>query len=57
MKHLLQITITLGFAYWAVSVYEFVVYRKTSGALPFATLLLITGFGGLFIYNKIKGKK
>lgn len=49
--------IALGFANWAVSLYEFVVYRKTSGVLVLATILFIFGFGGLFIYNKIAGRK
>ncbi len=57
MKDIFRIAIALGFANWAVSVYEFVAYRKASGALVLATFLFIIGFGGLFIYNKIKGDK
>jgi hypothetical protein len=57
MKKLFQIIILLGIPHWVVSIIEFVFYQKTSGSLVLATFLLGIGFGGLFIYNQIKGKK
>lgn len=57
VKDIFRIAIAFGFINWAVSIYEFVMYRKASGALVLATLLFIFGFGGLFIHNKIAGRK
>lgn len=45
----------LGFGYLTVSVCEFVLYGKNTGPLPLTLILLAIGFGGLFIYNKLKG--
>jgi hypothetical protein len=55
MKYLFQIAIVFGIFNWAVSLFEFIAYQKASGALLLATFLFIIGFGGMFIYNKIKG--
>ncbi len=57
MKDLIQFAIAFGFAYLAVSVYEFIVYRRTSGALVMTVLILAFGFGALFIYNKIQNRR
>jgi hypothetical protein len=56
MKEFFQFVIALGFANLAVSVFEFVAYRKATGALVLATVLFIIGFGGLFINDRLKDK-
>ena len=55
MRNFFKTMIILGISHWVVSVIEFVFYQKTSGSLILATVLFIFGFGGLVIYNKIKG--
>lgn len=55
MRNFFKTMIILGIPHWVVSVIEFVFYKKTSGSLILATVLFIFGFGGLVIYNKIKG--
>jgi ABC-type Fe3+ transport system permease subunit len=57
MKFLIQTFVAIGFANLAVSVFEFILYGKTSTALVLATLFLAVGFGGLFIYNRVTRKK
>ena len=46
--------VVLGVLNWAVSLYEFVFYQKTPGALLLATVLFMIGFGGLFICNRMR---
>ena len=57
MKAIFQSIILLGIPHWAVSVIEFVFYKKNSDSLIPATFFLGVGFSGLIIYNKIKGRK
>jgi len=47
----------IGIPHWFVIVIEFAAYQKTSESLIAATFFLGIGFGGLVIYNKIKGTK
>jgi hypothetical protein len=54
MKFSFQSIVLIGAAHRIVSLIEFFVDGKASGSLLLATFLLAVGFGGLFIYERVK---